>query len=211
MPRVLLAVQRHDVHELVGALLALRLLPFVALTLRHGRSLVDALRLDLLVLDGRLVGGSDELASWRALADRTTVLGWPPSGVPAGVDLVDGGVSTLELSLRVREALGRQRFGVLRSGGLEIDLRRREVRRLGRRLDISPVQLRLLVALVEADGAVVSKTALALRLFGNATAHDERVETHVRRIRRQLAAHDGCDDLIVTVRGEGYRIAADET
>ena len=78
---------------------------------------------------------------------------------------------------------------------------------MNRRLDISPLQLRLLTALAEADGAVVSKADLAMRLFGNASSNDERVETHVRRIRRQLTRH-GAGHVLLTVRGEGYRLGA---
>jgi DNA-binding response OmpR family regulator len=77
---------------------------------------------------------------------------------------------------------------------------------MNRRLGISPIQLRLLIALVEADGAVVTKDGLAWRLFGNCSTDDERVEMHVRRIRRQLVASGCTSRVLANVRGEGYRL-----
>jgi DNA-binding response OmpR family regulator len=208
-PRVLLALgERPDLGEIVGQLLMLRLLPFVALTFRHALSLLRTVRLDMLVLDSRLLaGGEQDLAVWRALIDKVTVLGVAVDELPTDVDVLDATVSCLELSLRVRESFSDRRWGVLRRGDLEVDLRCREARWRDQRLLISPVQLRLLAMLVEADGAVLNKVDLAWRLFGNASEHDERVETHVRRIRRCLTRLEGGSGVVLTVRGEGYRLA----
>lgn len=208
LPRVLLALkERPDLGELVGLLLALRLVPLVALNLRHALNLLTALHLDMLVLDGRLLTAAGyERAEWRPLIDKVTVLGSATSKIPADIDVIDAAISYVELSVLVREALNNRHAGVLRRGALEIDLRRREARWQNVRLDISPLQLRLLTALVEANGAVVSKADLAWRLFGNTSLHDERIETHVRRIRHRLAEHKGGSQLLLTVRGEGYRL-----
>jgi DNA-binding response OmpR family regulator len=207
MPRVLLALRDWpELGDLVRSLLMLRMLPVVAVTFRHAMSLLNAVRLDMLVLDGGMLAAGGDPAAWRALADKVTVLGPAAHAVlPRDAEIVDGEVSTIELSLMVRDTLSAV-HGVLRRGALEIDLRSREARWRNRRLDISPIQLRLLIALAEADGAVVSKDGLAWRLFGNCSANDERVETHVRRIRRQLAAATGGFPVLMTVRGEGYRL-----
>jgi len=208
MPRVLLALRDWpELGDLVRALLTLRMLPVVAVTFRHAMSLLSAVRLDMLVLDGGMLASGGDPAAWRSLADKVTVLGPAAHTVlPADAEIVEVGVSTVELSLRVRDAISAATHGVLRSGVLEIDLRWREARWMNRRLDISPIQLRLLIALVEADGAVVSKDVLAWRLFGNCSANDERVEMHVRRIRRQLIASGCTSRLLANVRGEGYRL-----
>ncbi|HEY3008639.1 MAG TPA: winged helix-turn-helix domain-containing protein [Micromonosporaceae bacterium] len=208
VPRVLLALgERPDLGEIVRQLQALRVLPFVALSFRHTLSLLRAIRLDMLVLDGRmLVNAEDDPAVWRALIDKVAVVGPAADWLPTDVDVLDAAVSCLELSLRVRESLSDRGWGILRQGGLEIDLRRREAHWMDQRLLISPVQLRLLATLVEANGAVVSKADLAWRLFGNISDRDERVETHVRRIRRCLARFEGGRGVLLTVRGEGYRL-----
>jgi DNA-binding response OmpR family regulator len=208
LPRVLLALmERPDLGELVRLLLALRLVPLVALNLRHALSLITALHLDMLVIDGQLLTAAGYArAEWPPLIDKVTVLGSATSKVPADIDVIDAAVSYVELSVLVREALNNRHAGVLRRGALEIDLRRREARWQNVRLDISPLQLRLLTVLMEANGAVVSKADLAWRLFGNTSLHDERIETHVRRIRHRLAEHKGGNQLLLTVRGEGYRL-----
>jgi Transcriptional regulatory protein, C terminal len=208
MPRVLLALgERPDLADIVRQLQALRLLPLVALSFRHTLSLLRAIRLDMLVLDGRMLANAEHDPSvWRTLIDKVAVVGPTADGLPSDVDVLDGAVSGLELSMSVREALSDRGWGVLRQGGLEIDLRRREARWREQRLPVSPVQLRLLATLVEADGAVVTKAELAWRLFGNLSERDERVETHVRRIRRCLARFEGGSGVVLTVRGEGYRI-----
>jgi hypothetical protein len=208
VPRVLLALgDRPDLGEIVRQLQALRLLPLVALSFRHTLSLLRAIRLDMLVLDGRMLANAEhDPTVWRALIDKVAVVGPAANGLPTDVDVLDAAVSCVELSMSVREALIDRRWGILRRGGLEIDLRRREARWMGQRLLISPMQLRLLATLVEADGAVVSKADLAWRLFGNISEHDERVETHVRRIRGCLARFEGGRGVLSTVRGEGYRL-----
>lgn len=206
MPRVLLALRDWpELADLVRSLLTLRMLPVVAVTFRHAMDLFHAVRLDMVVLDGAMLAAGGDPGAWRTLADKVTVLAPTAHGVlPVGAEVLVGEVSSLELSLMLREALGAA-HAVLRRGGLEIDLRSREARWMNHRLDISPIQLRLLIALVEANGAVVSKDGLAWRLFGNCSANDERVETHVRRIRRQLAVTGG-SPVLQTVRGEGYRL-----
>jgi Transcriptional regulatory protein, C terminal len=209
MPRVLLALlERPDLPELVRSLIAVRLLPFVALTFRHALGLLTAIRLDLLLLDGRMLAAADqEPRLWRTHIDRVTVLGRVTDHLPSDVDVLDPALSYLELSLILRDALSNCSSQVLRWGGLEIDLRCREARWHRQRLGVSPLQLRLLAMLVQADGAVLTKTELASQLFGNCSAHDERVERHVRRIRRQLADHQDGERVLLTVRGEGYRLA----
>jgi DNA-binding response OmpR family regulator len=211
MPRVLLALRDWPgLGDLVRSLLTLRMLPVVAVTFRHATSLFDAVRLDMLVLDGGMLAADGDPAAWRTLADKVTILGPTVlTALPAGVQVIAGEVSPIELSLMVRDTISAAR-GVLRRGALEIDVRSREARWTNRRLDISPLQLRLLIMLVEADGAVVSKDGLAWRLFGNCSANDERVETHVRRIRRQLIASGCANQVIANVRGEGYRLTIPE-
>ena len=208
IPRVVVAVERPDRESLVRRLLAQQLLPLVAVTFEHVLTLLMALRVDMLVIDQSVLSAARrETVEWRGMIDKVTVLGPAPVDLTVDVDIVDESISAVELSMLVRDALGAHRASPLRWGGLEIDHRCREARWMGHRLDISPMQLRLLSALVDASGAVVSKTDLTWRLFGNASTQDERVETHVRRIRRQLAMHAGGAGVLLTVRGEGYRLA----
>jgi OmpR family response regulator RpaB len=108
---------------------------------------------------------------------------------------------------RTRREEGQER--VLRHADLEIDLERHEVLRGGSLLDLSPLEFRLLAALVEADGRVLSRDRLLDVLSGpEAEGVMERsVDVYIGRLRAKLG-----DDLeqpryVATVRGAGYRAA----
>ena len=97
----------------------------------------------------------------------------------------------------------------LRHGDLEIDLDRHEVLREGKLVEVSPLEFRLLAALVEADGRVLSRDQLLDVLSGpEAEGVMERsVDVYIGRLRAKLG-----DDLerpryVATVRGAGYRAA----
>jgi predicted ATPase/DNA-binding winged helix-turn-helix (wHTH) protein len=71
--------------------------------------------------------------------------------------------------------------------------------------DGAPVRLgstdfRLLLALVENAGSVLTKDDLALRVWGNRAVDDSVLYVHMNTLRRALG-----DDLIVTKPGRGYR------
>jgi DNA-binding response OmpR family regulator len=78
----------------------------------------------------------------------------------------------------------------------------------GRPISLTPLQFRLLLVLVQAGGAVVSPVELSRRMWGSGLAHDtERVVAHVRRIRRLLEPDPAHPRFLLTVRGEGFRLA----
>ena len=65
----------------------------------------------------------------------------------------------------------------------------------------------MLVALVLAKGAVVSKSDFQSQLWGTRTAlDDKRLEAHVRRLRNKLGELNRTP-FVLTVRGQGYRLA----
>jgi DNA-binding response OmpR family regulator len=86
--------------------------------------------------------------------------------------------------------------GRLRHADLVIDLDRHQV-------------TRLLAALVEADGRVLTREVLLDALYGQGYVEvlDRTIDVHVRRLREKLG--DDADDprYIATVRGAGYRAA----
>lgn len=97
----------------------------------------------------------------------------------------------------------------LRHADLEIDLDRYEVVRDGNLIDLSPLEFRLLAALAEAEGRVLSRDQLLDVLSGpEAEGVMERsVDVYIGRLRGKLG-----DDLenpryVATVRGAGYRAA----
>lgn len=93
-------------------------------------------------------------------------------------------------------------------GPIDIDLATHRVVVGGRRLRISSMQLRLLIYLAQHRGQVVSRAALLRDVWGyGPDAHTRTIDIHVQRLRGKLGVAAG---LISTVRGVGYRLAADD-
>ncbi len=77
----------------------------------------------------------------------------------------------------------------------------------GTPLAVTQTEFKVLVALMLAKGAVVSKSDLQSQLWGTTTAlDDKRLEAHVRRLRSKLGDVDR-SPFLLTVRGQGYRLA----
>src|SRR6266566_437287 len=95
-------------------------------------------------------------------------------------------------------------------GDLVIDLDRIEVRREGKAVSLTPAEFRLLVALVEARGRVLTRQALLDSLYGpsQGDALERTVDVHIGRLRDKLGEEVGAPRYIVTVRGLGYRAVA---
>ncbi|HEX8086186.1 MAG TPA: response regulator transcription factor [Solirubrobacteraceae bacterium] len=111
-----------------------------------------------------------------------------------------------ELVARIR-ALARRNGGarpaVLRRGDVELDPARRTAERAGRDLRLSPKELGVLEALMEADGAAVSAEELLERVWDeNADPFTNTVRMTVMTLRRKL----GDPPFVETVPGAGYRV-----
>lgn len=123
--------------------------------------------------------------------------------------------SPAELVVRVKAVLRRARdsngagpkHGILEYGDLVIDLDRLEVRREGRALALTPAEFRVLVALVQARGRVLTRQALLDALYGpsQGDALERTVDVHVGRLRDKLGEELARPRYILTVRGAGYR------
>jgi DNA-binding response OmpR family regulator len=124
--------------------------------------------------------------------------------------------SPAELVVRVKAVLRRARDsgpaarGVIEHGDLVIDLDRVEVRREGKPVALTPAEFRLLVALVQARGRVLSRQALLDSLYGasEGEALERTIDVHIGRLREKLGEDAGMPRYIVTVRGSGYRAVA---
>lgn len=72
-----------------------------------------------------------------------------------------------------------------------------------RDLGLTAHELRLLAALVDAQGRVLSRTQLVSALVGECVITERTVDTHLCNLRRKLGPLRG---VIETVRGVGYRL-----
>ena len=88
---------------------------------------------------------------------------------------------------------------------LEIDSARHTVRWEGHPVRLTAKEFALLVALVEAEGRVLSRQSLLEQVWGYSYAEGTRtVDVHVRRLREKLP---GIADRLITVKSLGYRMA----
>lgn len=97
----------------------------------------------------------------------------------------------------------------LELGGIVMDLLKRQLFRDGAPILLQPREFRILEELMREEGKVVTRTMLLERVWNyHFDPQTNIVETHISRLRSKLN-EGGKQDLIETVRGVGYRIAAD--
>ena len=119
-----------------------------------------------------------------------------------------------ELVARVRAALRRvdRRDGDeaahLRLGPLLIDLAGRSVTREGEEIPLTRTEFDLLVDLARHPGQVLARDTLLDRIWGYDYLGDSRlVDVAVGRLRAKIEADPTSPELILTVRGAGYKAA----
>ena len=94
-------------------------------------------------------------------------------------------------------------------GPLRLDTSRRQAWWCSEPLPLTPAQFRILTVLADAAGAVVTSDELAQRVWGSEGHLDgERVFAHIRRIRKKIERDPAKPRFLLTVRGEGFRLAA---
>lgn len=92
-------------------------------------------------------------------------------------------------------------------GPLRMDLARRRVVVDGRTPELTYVEFELLRVLAERPGHVFSRRALLETIWGGSEYRDPRtVDVHVRHLREKLEHDPSAPELILTVRGVGYRL-----
>ena len=116
-----------------------------------------------------------------------------------------------ELLARVRSVLRRRQpdqAAVVRAGPLELDRNTRRVCRAGQGVELTAREFDLLAYLMEHQGEVLTRDRLLNAVWGLAFYGDENnLDVYVHYLRLKLGDTDRL--LIQTVRGVGYRLAAD--
>ncbi|HEU0024067.1 MAG TPA: response regulator transcription factor [Thermoleophilaceae bacterium] len=94
----------------------------------------------------------------------------------------------------------------IQAGDLEVDFERRQVTVRGESVQLTYVEFEILAALARAPGRVLSRNALLERVWGDSAYRDPRtIDVHIRHLREKLELDSGDPELILTVRGVGYR------
>jgi DNA-binding response OmpR family regulator len=119
-----------------------------------------------------------------------------------------------ELLVRVRALMRRGpaiKDTMLKLADLEIDRLSRQVRRAGRRVELSPKEYSLLEYLLLNSGRVLSRSMIIDRVWDHSfEGFTNIVDVYVRQLRRKI--DEGFDPkLIRTVRGLGYSIDPEHT
>ncbi|GAA1888607.1 response regulator transcription factor [Lapillicoccus jejuensis] len=92
-------------------------------------------------------------------------------------------------------------------GPLVLDVAAGVVRRGGEELSLTVTEFRLLTELATHPGHVLSRRALLERVWDRDYFGDERiVDVHVRRLRTKVERDPSAPAVVLTVRGQGYRV-----
>jgi two-component system catabolic regulation response regulator CreB len=126
-------------------------------------------------------------------------------------DTAPDDVASLALQVFAPLAAVATRKAPLQWGPLQLDPLRRDARWKGCAVPVTKLQFRLLICLVAAQGAVVTREELQRALYGGGVVDDgDRVMAHVRRLRDKLEQNPSRPRFLLTVRGEGFRLADDD-
>ncbi len=185
-----------------------------------GLKAARAYKPDILILDIMLPGidGIELLSRLRRESDLYVILLTARTeetdkivGLSMGADdYMTKPFSPRELVARVKAALRRLQAGaasasnnrVLSFRRVRVDVGARTVYMEDQPVDLTTTEFDLLKALAESHGRVLSREQLLEKVWGGEYFGEMRVvDVHLGHVRQKL----GCDDLIATVRGVGYR------
>lgn len=109
--------------------------------------------------------------------------------------------------LRVAQAGAASQPSALRNGDLEILPARRQVRYRGTEIEFTALEFDLLLHFATHPGLVFSRSQLLNAVWGYThDGYEHTVTTHINRLRAKLEADPMRPQLILTVRGAGYKM-----
>ena len=198
--------------------------------IHHGDDALPSLRSKLpdLVLLDLMLPGTDGLTICRELRRFSNV---PVIMVTARVEEIDRLLglelgaddyickpfSPREVVARVRALLRRTRDwqaspALGPEAELELDEERFEARWRARKLDLTPVEFRLLRALVHRPGHVLSRAQLLEQLYmDHRVVSDRTVDSHIKNLRRKFEDVETGSDPIRSIYGVGYKYEPEPT
>ena len=210
---------------------------FTVITAYDGREALSQARAEdpaLIVLDLMLpeLDGYEVMRLLRADTDVPVLMLTARSSLPERIIGLEKGAddylpkpfSPAELVVRVKAVLRRAeqpaaattaapKATTLIQNDLTIDTERYEVRRGNELVPLTPVEFKLLVTLVAADGRALTRDQLLDAVYGSDDGDvlDRTIDVHVGRLREKLDDDAEKPLYVMTVRGVGYRAAPQVT
>ncbi|MCM8796042.1 MAG: response regulator transcription factor [Candidatus Omnitrophica bacterium] len=121
--------------------------------------------------------------------------------------------SLRELVLRLKAILRRAKTeepkkDILSAGIITVDIPRHKVKVLQKEIDLTPMEFKLLVTLMERRGRVQTRERLLSDVWDmHAEVYTRTVDTHIKRLREKLGK---AGKMIETVTGLGYRFKEED-
>jgi len=222
--RILLVEDDPSIREVTA--IGLQQAGFTVETASDGKAGLDRFRdgtFDLVLLDVMLPR-LDGLDVCRAIRRSSTI---PVVMLTARADTIDvvvgleaGADDYVKTPFEIQELVARLRAALRRAGQLpddaerlhlgplEVDLAGRTVARDGRDVPLTRTEFDLLAELARHPGQVLGRDTLLDRIWGYDYLGDSRlVDVAVQRLRAKVEADPSAPDLILTVRGAGYKAA----
>lgn len=178
----------------------------------------DLVVLDLALADGE---GLDALRALKRMSDVPVLIVSPKGDEPTRFKGLELGAddyilkpfSRVELLARVRAVLRRSRppelqgnEGVLRGGGLAIDLAAGRVFVEGREVALSATEWKLLSFLGKNAGRIIPMKTIAINVWGLNFVENSTIKMCVRRVRKKIGDDTRSTRLLRSHRGRGYSL-----
>jgi two-component system response regulator RegX3 len=185
-----------------------------------------ARKLDLIILDVMLpkLSGMDACRRIRAASDVPIIMLTARDserdlvqGLEMGADdYVTKPFSAAELMSRIAALLRRRTIDsrvankhVLKVGAIVIDLVSDSVTLGGQPVGLTPSEFKILCLLASSPGTTFSRRQIMEHLWGSTHVGDKHTcEVHISALRRKIEDSPGSPERLITVRGEGYSLAA---
>jgi DNA-binding response OmpR family regulator len=101
----------------------------------------------------------------------------------------------------INEPKRRYRFGTI-----DVDFESCVVRRAGAPVELTPLEFKVLSALMHASGRLLTRDRLISEVWGHGVAITDRVvDNHIMNLRRKLEENPAEPRYLVSARGLGYR------
>ncbi len=190
---------------------------------RKGLTIARQKSPDLIILDLMLpvMDGYDVCRELRNEGNRTPIIMLTAKnkeidkvlGLELGADdYVTKPFSLRELMARVRAVLRRtservEDIDTFCFGQIELDFRRYEAKKKGKKLDLTPLQFQILKLLIRNKGEVLSRDELLDEIWGrdNVWISHRTIDSHIANIRKKIENDPANPKHILSIRGVGYK------